>query len=71
MNCDPELHKTHMCDLKLQGNTELIKTLSSRVTEECEECGARANDPQYVCSPRQLPGLDWLGDGADNCNSKF
>lgn len=67
MACDTDQHKMHMCALKGEGNTELMKSLSLNATVECENCGALANDPQNVCSPRQLPDIAWMGDGADQC----
>ena len=69
MACDTELHKMHMCALQAQGETETIKKLTENPTVECENCGARVNDPQNVCSPRQLPDIAWMGDGADVCKN--
>lgn len=67
MECDNVLHKMHMCALAAAENAELVTSLSDKPTVECESCGARANDPKNVCSPRQLPDIDWLGDGGDQC----
>ena len=67
MACDTEQHKMHMCALRAQEDADLIKSLSENATVECENCGAVAKEPQYVCSPRQLPDIAWLGDGADQC----
>lgn len=67
MACDAEQHKMHMCALGEQGETDLIKQVSENATVECELCGAVANEAKYVCSPRQLPDIAWLGDGADQC----
>jgi uncharacterized Zn finger protein len=67
MECDTVLHKLHMCALKAAENQELVKSLAKNATVECEKCGALAKDPQNVCSPRQLPDIAWLGDGADQC----
>jgi hypothetical protein len=58
-----------MCALHAQGETETINKLAEKPSVECENCGARANDPQNVCSPRQLPDITWLGDGADVCKN--
>lgn len=67
MACDPLLHKMHMCALQAPEHAELVKGLAEHATVECETCGALACDPQNVCSPRQLPDIAWLGDGADQC----
>ncbi|RNC71783.1 MAG: hypothetical protein ED859_03505 [Desulfuromonadales bacterium] len=67
MACSTEQHKMHMCALNAEGNEELIRSITANATVECENCGAVANDPKYVCSPRQLPDIAWMGDGADQC----
>jgi hypothetical protein len=66
MECDSVLHKMHMCAL-MPENAELAERLAENPTVECENCGAKANDPKNVCSPRQLPDIAWLGDGGDQC----
>jgi hypothetical protein len=43
-----------------------VKRLSSKPTVRCELCLEYADEGENVCSPRQLPELTWLGDGADN-----
>ncbi|MSM39465.1 MAG: hypothetical protein GJT30_07585 [Geobacter sp.] len=67
MACETELHKMHMCALKGQGNEELIKSLTTNATVTCESCGAVANDPQYVCNPKQMPGVSAKGECAGKC----
>jgi hypothetical protein len=52
--------------LRSQGNESLLQSLSSKPTVRCEICGEYADEGENVCSPRQLPELTWLGDGADN-----
>jgi hypothetical protein len=59
-------HKPQLCVLRAQGDEELLKELSSKPTVRCEICGEYADEGENVCSPRQLPELTWLGDGADN-----
>ncbi|HEX8960573.1 MAG TPA: hypothetical protein VF775_03290 [Geobacteraceae bacterium] len=51
MECDPEGHKEHMCQLKAQKNTELIECLSQNPTVKCGNCGAKADSPVNVCKP--------------------
>ena len=68
MECDSVLHKMHMCALAATAaNADLVKSLANKPTVECENCGAKANDPKNVCSPRQLPDIAWMGDGGDQC----
>ena len=55
MACNIEQHKMHMCALKEENNKECIKSLSDKPTVECGNCGAKANSPENVCSPQQLP----------------
>lgn len=69
MACDNELHKMHICALQAKGETETIKKLAESPTAECENCGARVNNPMNICSPRQLPDITWMGDGADVCKN--
>lgn len=57
MDCDSVLHKLHMCALSGEANAALVKSLAEKPTVECENCGALANDPKNVCSPRQLPDI--------------
>ncbi|HEY3490202.1 MAG TPA: hypothetical protein VGK27_08800 [Candidatus Deferrimicrobiaceae bacterium] len=64
-----KLHKPQLCHLKNQGMEGLLKSLSSKPTVRCEICGLYADEGENVCSPRQLPELGWLGDGADNVGS--
>lgn len=54
MECDSIFHKLHMCALAAAENAALVESLSDNPTVECENCGALANDPKNVCSPRQL-----------------
>ena len=65
MNCDSTKHKEHMCALGEKGDLEMIRCLSTNPTVECGNCGAKANDPQNVCNPVELPDIAWMGDGAD------
>lgn len=65
-----EMHKLQLCVVRSQGNGELLKRLASHPTVRCEICGEYADEGENVCSPRQLPELDWLGDGADNVGRK-
>jgi hypothetical protein len=50
MDCTGESHKMHMCVLKAEGRHDRIKSLSDNPTVECRQCGAKANDLQYVCA---------------------
>ena len=65
MGCDSEKHKEHMCALAAANKIELIRCLSDKSTVECANCGAKANSPENVCSPVELPDIAWMGDGAD------
>lgn len=65
MGCEGENHKEHMCALSAAGNIELIRCLSDNPTVECGNCGAKANRPENVCNPVELPDIAWMGDGAD------
>lgn len=55
MGCEGENHKEHMCQLRMQMNMELIQCLSDKPTVECGNCGAKANSPDNVCIPVELP----------------
>jgi hypothetical protein len=50
MNCTCENHRTHICQLKANGLTEELRSVTDHPTVECRQCGARANDVQYVCA---------------------
>ena len=50
MSCNAETHKKHMCALKLEGNDELIKSLSSSPTVKCRHCGAQADSLENICA---------------------
>jgi len=65
MGCDSENHKEHMCALSAANRIEQIRCLSDKSTVECANCGAKANSPENVCSPVELPDIAWMGDGAD------
>ena len=60
------IDERQLCLVRSRGRIELAKSLSAHPTVECEICGLYADEPVNVCSPRQLPGIAWLGDGADN-----
>ena len=55
MECDSQQHKEHMCALKEKGDLELIRCLSTNPTVECGNCGAKANKPENLCNPVELP----------------
>jgi hypothetical protein len=50
MSCNTESHKMHMCTLKLEGNDELIRSLSGNPTVQCRHCGARADSLENICA---------------------
>ncbi len=50
MNCTCESHHMHICALKAEGKTDLIKSLTDNPTVECRQCGARANSVEYLCA---------------------
>jgi hypothetical protein len=43
-----------MCKLRQEGNIEGIDQRSVRPKAVCLKCGAKADEPDYVCNPRQL-----------------
>ncbi|ABQ26689.1 hypothetical protein [Geotalea uraniireducens] len=55
MECDSQKHKEHMCALKEKGDLELIGCLSTNPTVECGNCRAKADKPENVCNPVELP----------------
>jgi hypothetical protein len=59
MSCDCEQHNMHMCALKLQGQDDIIMSLSDNPTVECRQCGARANSLKNICAAH-------LGEEAPN-----
>lgn len=50
MSCDSENHQKHMCALKRDGQTDLIRNLSDHPTVECRQCGAKANSSENLCA---------------------
>ena len=50
MECKVESHKMHICNLKMQGLDDCIKSVSDNPTVECKHCGAKANSLEYVCA---------------------
>lgn len=60
------IHPPQLCIVRSQGDEALLKSLSSKPTVRCDICGEYSDEGENVCSPRQLPELTWLGDGADN-----
>ena len=50
IKCDPEAHKTHMCQLKSRGEDDFIKRISDNPVVQCRQCGAKANDAKYLCA---------------------
>ncbi len=48
---NPQNHRTHMCVLREAGKYEEISRHSSNPSFVCYNCGARANEAGYVCSP--------------------
>ena len=65
---DLESHHVHMCRLNAEGRTDMVECLSSKPQYKCGFCGAKANFPENICDPNQLPEQEWLGDAADNIN---
>jgi hypothetical protein len=65
MNCDPGSHKEHMCQLNAAKKLDLVSCLSQNPTVECGNCGAKADRPENVCNPVELPDVSWMRDGAD------
>lgn len=71
MSCsDPERHHQHMCVLNAENKTDLVHSLSTNPQVECTICGAKAKEAEYVCDPRDLPDIGWMGDGADINNTR-
>ena len=50
----PADHKTHMCQLKAEGNIEEMDKRSANPRFACNNCGAKADDEGYLCQPRPL-----------------
>lgn len=50
MNCDPEAHKMHICQLKLKGKAEKLKQVTDAPTIKCRQCGTVANSSKYICA---------------------
>lgn len=65
MACEAEKHRHHICSLTAAGDMEAIRRLQTRPTVECGNCGAKADNPENVCNPVELPDIAWMGDGAD------
>lgn len=65
MGCDSSQHNIHMCSLTAANDIEKIRKLSTNPTVECGNCGAKANSPENVCNPVELPDIAWMGNGAD------
>jgi hypothetical protein len=50
----PTEHKTHMCQLKQEGNIEEMDRHSANPSFACDKCGAKAEAEAYLCNPRPL-----------------
>jgi hypothetical protein len=49
-----ENHLIHICQLRIDGDAELIEVLTNTPKVKCEICGAEANTGSYVCLPIDL-----------------
>lgn len=58
-------HDQHICVLSEKGELDLVHRLALEPTFQCNDCGAKTNDPERVCDPILLPDITWLGDGGD------
>lgn len=51
---NPQNHQSHICSLREAGKEAQIARLSDNPAYACYNCGAKANDPGYVCSPTPI-----------------
>lgn len=70
MGCTDEKHTEHICSLTARGEIDQVHELALHPAFECGNCGAKVNDQDRVCDPVALPEIGWMGDGADNVNTK-
>lgn len=56
--CDPEMHKKHLCYLIYEGKhysqAEEYKKLVDEGNYICQNCGRTAKSADNLCSPREL-----------------
>ena len=62
MECTSKEHTMHMCQLKARGDMETFQRLAANAMVECENCGAKAANPENVCNPVELPDIKDVGD---------
>ena len=49
MDCNAEAHKKHICNLRMEGLDDCLKSVTDNPTVKCKYCGAMANSEQFVC----------------------
>jgi hypothetical protein len=52
--CCEEKHEGHICWLRIEGNTQKIKEITSNPKVSCFNCGEEVNSSDNVCSPVSL-----------------
>ena len=62
MECTSKEHAMHMCQLKARGDMATFQQLAANAVVECENCGAKAANPENVCNPVELPDIKDVGD---------
>lgn len=62
MACTSDKHHMHMCQIKARGDMTTYQQLSVNAMVECEDCGAKAANPEDVCNPVELPDIKDVGD---------
>lgn len=65
MECKSEGHRMHMCELRKRGDMDTFNALSINAMVECDNCGAKAANPENVCNPLELPDIKDVGDAEE------
>lgn len=63
MACTGKHHEMHMCEIKARNDMRTYEQLAVNAMVECENCGAKAANPENVCNPIELPEIKDVGDG--------
>lgn len=63
MACTSKEHNMHMCQIKARGDMATYNQLAANAMVECEDCNAKAANPESVCNPIELPDIKNVGDG--------
>lgn len=63
MACTGKHHEMHMCQIKARNDMTTYEQFAANAMVECEDCGAKAANPENVCNPLELPEIKDVGDG--------